>query len=169
MNSTNPFQIPSCLQRADVQLRRRERFRKGVVLAVAAVVALLVVLLIEGCMSEHSKTSITTVTPLGASQEAAVATAPVVVMPKPATAPAPAPVHAAITAPAVAPAPAPVVAAKTAAPALTLSGQVYVVKAGDTLGRIARQHHTTVKALKTVNSLETDNIAIGASLKLPAA
>jgi len=45
------------LQRADLQQRRRARFIKIVVSSVAGVAALLVVLLIEGCMSEHAKTA----------------------------------------------------------------------------------------------------------------
>jgi hypothetical protein len=59
MKTANPFQIPSCLQRADLQQRRRDRFKKIVVGSVAAFVALLVVLLIQGCVSEHSKTPTT--------------------------------------------------------------------------------------------------------------
>ena len=57
MKTLNPFQIPSCLQRADLQQRRRERFKKIVVASVAAFVALLVLLLIEGCVTEHAKAS----------------------------------------------------------------------------------------------------------------
>src|SRR5208337_778779 len=54
MNSSNPFQIPVCLQRADSQQRRRERFKKGFIAALAAIVVLLVGALIEGCMSEQA-------------------------------------------------------------------------------------------------------------------
>jgi hypothetical protein len=57
MNSANPFQIPSCLQRANLRQRRQERFKKAVVISIAAFAALLVVLLIQGCVSEHAKTS----------------------------------------------------------------------------------------------------------------
>lgn len=60
MNTSNPFQIPACLQRADIQQRRRNRFKKIVVATMAAFVTLLVVLLIEGCVSEHAKTSTAT-------------------------------------------------------------------------------------------------------------
>ncbi len=45
----------------------------------------------------------------------------------------------------------------------------YVVKSGDTLGRIAKAHGTTVKALKQANGLTNDRIAVGKTLKLPAA
>jgi hypothetical protein len=54
MNASNPFQIPSCFQ-AHLEQRRRKRFRKIVVTAIAVFVALLVGLLIEGCMSQHSQ------------------------------------------------------------------------------------------------------------------
>jgi hypothetical protein len=54
MNSSNPFQIPSCFQ-VDPQRRRRERFKKIVFAIVAGIVLLLVGLLIEGCVSEHAK------------------------------------------------------------------------------------------------------------------
>jgi LysM repeat protein len=43
----------------------------------------------------------------------------------------------------------------------------YVVKSGDTLGRIARAHKTTVPALKAANGFTGDRIAIGQSLKMP--
>jgi LysM repeat protein len=158
MNSTNPFQIPACLLRSALQLRRRERFRRGVVVVVAAIVTLLVILLIEGCMSEHAKTPSSTVPAVTGQQPAA---APVEA-PKPAVTPTPAR-H--VTAPAITP----VMAVKAVAPVSVRPGEVYTVKSGDTLSRIARQHHTTVKALKSANGLDTDIIAVGASLKLPAA
>jgi len=43
-----------------------------------------------------------------------------------------------------------------------------VVKSGDTLARIAMQHRTTVKALKAVNGLDRNTLAVGAKLKLPS-
>jgi hypothetical protein len=55
--TSNPFQIPPCFQRADLQQRRRERIKKVVVILVAATAALLVLLLIEGCVTEHAKAS----------------------------------------------------------------------------------------------------------------
>jgi peptidoglycan endopeptidase LytE len=45
----------------------------------------------------------------------------------------------------------------------------YTVKAGDTLAKIAREHGTTVKALRAANSLKTDQLHPGQKLKLPAA
>jgi LysM repeat protein len=50
---------------------------------------------------------------------------------------------------------------------VSLSSSRYVVKAGDTLGRIARTHQTTVQAIKAANGLTSDRIAVGHSLKMP--
>ncbi len=49
------------------------------------------------------------------------------------------------------------------------SSNRYVVKTGDTLSRIARAHGTTVQAIKTANSLTSDRIVPGHTLKLPQA
>lgn len=46
---------------------------------------------------------------------------------------------------------------------------VYVVKSGDTLSRIASSHGTTVSEIKAANGLRTDRIKVGDKLKLPAA
>jgi hypothetical protein len=54
MRASNPFQIPSCFQ-VDPQRKRRERFKKTVLAIVTGIALLLVGLLIEGCVSEHSK------------------------------------------------------------------------------------------------------------------
>lgn len=48
------------------------------------------------------------------------------------------------------------------------SGDVYVVKSGDTLIAIARKHGTTVKALEAANNLTTTKIKVNQKLKLPA-
>ncbi|MBI4660926.1 MAG: LysM peptidoglycan-binding domain-containing protein [Verrucomicrobia bacterium] len=49
------------------------------------------------------------------------------------------------------------------------SSNVHVVKAGETLHKIAQQHGTTVKAIQTANNMKTSRILIGKKLKLPAA
>ncbi len=49
------------------------------------------------------------------------------------------------------------------------AADVYVVKSNDTLGRIAREYKTTVKALRETNNLKSDAIKVGQKLKLPAA
>jgi LysM repeat protein len=43
----------------------------------------------------------------------------------------------------------------------------YVVKSGDTLMKIAKQHGITYKAIKTANGLTTDKIKVGQKLKIP--
>lgn len=53
---------------------------------------------------------------------------------------------------------------KSEAPA---GGNVYRVKRGETLTRIARQHGTTVKALRAANNLKTDRLLVGQRLRIP--
>jgi len=48
-----------------------------------------------------------------------------------------------------------------------VDSNVYVVKSGDTLSRIATLNKTTVKELKSINGLTTDRINVGQKLKLP--
>lgn len=158
MNSSNPFQIPVCLQRADSQQRRRERFKRGFIAALAAIVVLLVGALIEGCMSEQAVNATPTATskvtelqtpretqPSEARQTSDFASQPTM-----------APVHKPAT-----------VIANANLPSPGHSETVYVIKSGDTLTRIAKAHGTTVKALKAANSLENDRIVVGARLKIP--
>lgn len=45
--------------------------------------------------------------------------------------------------------------------------KTYVVRSGDSLGRIAREHGTTVRELKAVNGLTSDLIRVGDELYLP--
>jgi len=156
MNTSNPFQIPSCLQRADSQQRRRERFKKAFIAAVAAVVILLIGLLIEGCMSEQTTAPAKNVSDLPASSTHAAQ----IVEQKPTLSPAPDLAGATKSVPAV--------SNENVAPA-SHSETIYVVKAGDNLTRIAKLHGTTVKALKAANRLNNDNIVVGAKLKIPTA
>jgi LysM repeat protein len=51
--------------------------------------------------------------------------------------------------------------------ASAVGANVYVVKQGDSLGKIAKSHGTTVAALKAVNSLATDRINVGQHLTIP--
>jgi LysM repeat protein len=44
---------------------------------------------------------------------------------------------------------------------------LYTVKSGDTLIKIASDHKTTVRAIRTANNLRTDSIRVGQKLKLP--
>ncbi len=49
----------------------------------------------------------------------------------------------------------------------SFDGKVYKVQAGDSLGRIAANHNTSVAALREANGLNSDNIRIGQMLKVP--
>jgi LysM repeat protein len=157
MNTSNPFQIPECLQRADSEQRRRERFKKGFIAVVAAVVVLLVGLLIEGCMSE--KTAATTPAPKVAELPAAQPNQPLVAQ-KPNSCPQPNLSATTRSAPAI---------SGNAAATASQSETLYVVKSGDTLTRIAKGRGITVKALKSANGLDGDRIVVGARLKIPQA
>jgi LysM repeat protein len=58
-----------------------------------------------------------------------------------------------------------------AAPAESASAageQVYTVKSGDNLTKIAVHHGMSVKALRAANGLKTDSIKVGQKLKVPA-
>lgn len=133
--------------------------------AVAAVAALLVILLIQGCMSEHAKTSDSPTTPVKSSVVPTVENAAVEpASPVPASTLATLPPNPVTTVAPLAPA-----TVTPPAPASSQAELVYVVKPGDTLSQIARRHQTTVKALKTANGLDNDTIIAGATLKLPSA
>ena len=161
VNPSNPFQLPSCLQRADSQQRRRERFKKGFIAAVVAVVILLVGLLIEGCMSE--KTTAPAPAPKVTQSTGVPASwtnPPLAAEQKPKPVPQPNLNATSRTAPPV---------SKENAVTASQPEALYVVKSGDSLIRIAKVHGTTVKALKAANGLENDRIVVGAKLKIPTA
>lgn len=46
-------------------------------------------------------------------------------------------------------------------------GSVYRVKGGDSLGKIAKKHGVSVKALRAANNLTSDNIRVGQKIKIP--
>jgi LysM repeat protein len=51
---------------------------------------------------------------------------------------------------------------------MTETGEkIYTVKSGDNLTKIASQFGTTVRALRSANSLATDSIKVGQKLKIP--
>ncbi len=161
VNPSNPFQIPACLQRADSQQRRRERFKKGFIVAVVAVVTLLVGLLIEGCMSEQTTTTTPAKKVAQTTGVPASWTTPALnVEQKPKPGPQPNLNATSRTTPP---------ASKENAVAASQPEKLYVVKSGDSLTRIAKAHGTTVKALKAANGLEKDRIVVGAKLKIPTA
>ena len=158
MSAQNPFQIPSCFK-LDIEQRRRERFKKTVVTSVIVSIAVVVGLLIEGCVSERS-----VVTPLPTQASASQTPAPKVAPAQPGR-----PAVSQTTLPKQL---SPVAMEKTAAPAdspHTTGGAVYLVKSGDSLTRIARTHGTTIKALKLANNLDSDRIVVGQKLNIPSA
>ncbi len=50
---------------------------------------------------------------------------------------------------------------------VTDSAKFYQVKPGDSLGEIAKKNKTTIKKLKELNNLTSDQIIVGQKLKLP--
>lgn len=50
---------------------------------------------------------------------------------------------------------------------LMIPGQEIVVKKGDSLDKLAKIHHTTVKAIKEHNHLSSEKLSIGQVLKMP--
>ena len=46
--------------------------------------------------------------------------------------------------------------------------EIYVVKSGDTLTRIAKRYGVTVRAIESENGLSTTHIKVGQKLKIPA-
>ena len=63
---------------------------------------------------------------------------------------------------------APSAAAVAGAVATDAGGELYTIKSGDTLDKIAKAHHTTAKAIQAANNLTTTKIIVGKKLKLPA-
>ncbi|MGI8965311.1 MAG: LysM peptidoglycan-binding domain-containing protein [Limisphaerales bacterium] len=47
-------------------------------------------------------------------------------------------------------------------------GSSYTIQSGDSLSKIASKHGTTIKEIKSLNQLKTDQIRVGQKLKLPA-
>jgi LysM repeat protein len=47
-------------------------------------------------------------------------------------------------------------------------GEIYIVKSGDTLSKIAKRNGVAVKAIESANGLSTTRIKVGEKLKIPA-
>ncbi len=152
MNNPNPF-IPqgSLLE----QHKRRSRMKLAVFCVLAVSVCSLTAILIEGCKRENESTqqdtnevttAETNVQPLEASNP-------------PVTAPA-MPTNQTVVAPPIAPPP-------VVAPPEEESS--YVVVKGDTLGKIAKAHGVSLKALEAANpDVQPAHLKIGEKLTLPA-
>jgi LysM repeat protein len=52
-------------------------------------------------------------------------------------------------------------------PTKTGAGSVHVVKAGESLSKIARQYGTTIKAIEAANNLKSTRVMVGQKLRLP--
>lgn len=164
MSAQNPFQIPSCFK-LEIEQRRRERFKKTVVTAVVVSVAVVVGLLIEGCVSERAEVGPTQPSAQTASVQTSETWPAAQVQAKQAQV---------VSQKNLTVQPCPVATVPPATPVATphaagAANSIYLVRAGDTLSRIAHAHKTTVKAIKLANNLGTDRIAIGQQLKIPSA
>ena len=58
-------------------------------------------------------------------------------------------------------------AGSTTAKETTGSGQMYTVKSGDSLTKIANEFGVSIKALRSSNNLKTDKIVVGQKLSIP--
>lgn len=176
---SNPFIEPGSLL-SELERRRRERFKVGVYAVLGTATIFLAGMLIQGCKNQQQTLSDAT-SPSAVEQATNQSTNPtptnvVAATSAPDTNAAAVPVPAAASTPSV---PEPAASAdsvahgESVAPAPlsqpTTSETFYVVKRGDTLGRIAKAHGTTVKALKATNGLKSDQITAGRKLKLPQA
>ncbi len=52
--------------------------------------------------------------------------------------------------------------------AANASARIHTVRSGDTLGKIAQQYSTTVTAIRALNNLKSNNLRIGARLRIPS-
>jgi LysM repeat protein len=179
---SNPFGLPKVLI-AEREARRRSRIRIGVFTALFATTVLLAGMLIQGCRSQRQS-------PVETAAEKPVRTGTDNVAANPSSNSVPVPESAAdtncvspdsaslpdnITLPA--PPKVSVAHGATSHPLPAAKGphkttavynpvDVYVVKSGDSLLRIAKAHGMTVKALKTANHLKSDRIFVGEKLKM---
>jgi LysM repeat protein len=148
MNSLNPF-VPSITLIKVPRRDQRERFRKVVFGVLAAQLVFILALLLNHGRSEAASPEIASASISLASANASdhpAAAPPAVVQSNPAT-----------TVPSEIVMPAP----------LTQTREPYVIKSGDTLSSIARACGSTVKALRSVNSLANDRLVVGQKLRLP--
>ena len=185
VNPSNPFQIPPCLQRADSQQRRRERFKKGFIAAVVALVILLVGLLIEGCMSEKATTPAQNVQTASVEkglpprqQEALISRTPQTAgvpaswsHPPVEQPPQPVAQHKFNTISRTAP---PIVTEKAVSTTQTQSETIYVIKSGDTYSVIAQAYReqgvkiTADQIAKANPNVSPNKLHVGQKIFIPA-
>ncbi len=168
---SNPFHDSGSLVEERTR-RRRENVKIGVYAVALTAAVFLAGMLIQGCRADRtanesdsgragaSDTNPTVSAPI-AEEKQSDTNAPVPPTSAMATPPSPAP---APSAPSTAIPPAP----NADPPTLSSATQnIYVIKPGDSLSRIAKTHGTTVQALKAANGLKSDRIVAGRKLKLP--
>ncbi len=185
---SNPFLEPGSIL-VEQERKRRERFKVSVYVGLGAMTVFLLGLLIEGCQRADtpSVTSNSNPTdsnaPTNALADTGASTNGAIPLPtQPAAITAGAESNPPVVSAAVAPAsnapavetvanvtPAQPSVATNDNPTAEAKEEIYVIKSGDTLSRIAKDHHTTVQAIKAANGLKTDRILAGKKLKLPAA
>jgi hypothetical protein len=143
MNASNPFQVPAWAA-INREQRRRERFKRTVIAIIVVTALLLVGLLIEGCKSERASMSTPAAPTSNVPVVSSLSTLPTTPPAKP-------------------------VATDNQALNVRPPLNLYIVKSGDTLTRIARTYGTTVKAIEAANDLNGDRIVVGLKLKIPEA
>jgi LysM repeat protein len=155
MNHPNPFVPKGSL--LEQQTRRRSRLKLGVFCVLAVSVTGLVAMLIQGCKRENPDASnnppVDTNPPVMDTNSTAIAdtNTPIPMPPIATTNPPPLPP----------PLPVP--------PVADLGSSEYVVVAGDTLGKIAKEHGVSLKALEAANpGVDPKKLQIKQKLVIPA-
>ena len=170
---SNPF-VSSGFRLVELQRRRREGFRIGVFAVLATSFVFLLGLLIQGCNSrqttlDSSNNSAAGAVPAATNALRIVQQAPTGNLQTPPRVSATPASSASQSAAANSPVQAPPVAQESKVASPPSTENVYVVKSGDSLSKIARAHNTTAKALKAENALKSDRLLVGTKLKLPQA
>jgi len=156
MNHPNPFVPKGSL--LEQQTRRRSRLKLGVFCVLAVSVTCLVAMLIQGCKRENpdaqNNPPVADTNPpvMDTNPPPVVDTNPPIPMPPIAT-----------TNPPLMQPPTPV------PPVADMGGSEYVVVAGDTLGKIAKEHGVSLKALEAANpGVDPKKLKIKQKLVIPA-
>jgi LysM repeat protein len=155
----------------ELELKRRQKLKIGVYSCLMATFFLMMGLLIQGCRAEQRSDA-------GDGKQVQVADASNNAIIQNASGPSVKPQadsDAAATssaAPTIGPVlevkPTANVAAAPSGGGSTVAGR-YVVRSGDTLSAIAKEHGTTVRSLRTMNGLKNDHLTVGRELRVPSA
>ncbi len=158
MKTLNPFVPTVALMVVPKRTSQRERFRRGFFIVLGAHLAFLLVLLVQSyrtdsmSMAGAAEADQAVIAQAATHQE--VAPAPPNTLVVRARTPQPTPPPAAVTAP-----------IPTKAPA---SAEVlHKIRSGDTLLSISKTYGVSVKAIKSANSLSSERLVVGQTLKIP--